>query len=372
MGGLAADALTRARSGRVLTLYCDDVGLGCRQLRGATEELVPIPTLVALEWEQAPSLARELYEIQDALADAAASLWPNWYITAEQRFERERSALDDVTQLVTEATQTSTSVSSRWLRETWRRVQQGKRPLLRDMACAEQVRQLSRALDPSRLVFSLSVTRDEATPARVHGLARAAEWLAREAQAKTLLLVPRSWQGHSELDHVNYGGMVLLTRDETAETYSPAAAPQSAQLATLVDGASEQPVDPLPIVSVGPVVGKPHPASEVEQLVYRCISADTLLCGLFQYNQRLSVKGKHYIVDLVWHEGGLVVELDGPEHHSHLAYTKDRERDFHLYVSGYATLRIPNAQICVDVDTAIERIRTMVQYLKAREKKAEQ
>src|SRR5690606_32534395 len=83
MGLLAADALTRAKSGRVLTLYCDNVDLGRRHLREATEELDPMPTLVALEWEQAPSLARELYEIQDALADAAMSLWPNWYITAE-------------------------------------------------------------------------------------------------------------------------------------------------------------------------------------------------------------------------------------------------------------------------------------------------
>lgn len=361
MGTLATEALGRARPGRVLTLYCSSVDDGRHQLREATEELTPTPTLVALEWQQAPSLARELYEIRDALADAARSLWPNWYITAEQRFERERSALEDVTDLVTDVTRASPGVSASWLREAWQRSQEGRLPVIREMACAEQVRQLSLALDPTRLVFSLSVCSDEATSARVHGLARAAEWLAREAQAKVLLLVPRSWQGHAELDHVNYGGLVLAAQDEAKETL-PAPHPPPPLGSTKTQDASTD--DSTPKVVVGPIVGKPHPASEVEQLVHQCIMADVELRDLFEYNQRLSISGQNYIVDLVWRAGGLVVELDGLEHHGAIAYAKDRERDFHLFISGYATLRIPNAQIQVDVDTAIKRIRTMVQYLK--------
>src|SRR5690606_24131983 len=69
MGTLATEALGRARPGRVLTLYCSSVDDGGHQLREATEELAPTPTLVALEWQQAPSLARELYEIRDVIAD---------------------------------------------------------------------------------------------------------------------------------------------------------------------------------------------------------------------------------------------------------------------------------------------------------------
>src|SRR5690606_6270917 len=86
----ADDILKNASQGFVTTVFCDDVPLGRYQLRAAAEDLAPLPTLVALEWQEAPSLQMELEAIRNALGDAAAELWPEWYITAEGRFEHPR------------------------------------------------------------------------------------------------------------------------------------------------------------------------------------------------------------------------------------------------------------------------------------------
>gem|GEM_PF-552450 len=361
----AAEVLEQAQLGRVTTLFCDEVALARTQLRGAAEELEPVPTLVALDWERAPSLARELDEIRDALADAAASLWPAWYVTAEERFAGARVEQVGVEVLASRIRERYPGASRSWLREAFARCAKNKRPVVRQLASAEQVRQLSLALDPSRLIFALSVERAEVAPARVRGLARAAEWLAREAQAKTLLLVPKGWRSHPELDHVTYGA-VLLDADGPYPIERISERPQTKGDSPAGDkrGAAPSAQSELPHVSVGPIVGKPHPGSEVEQLVHTRLSADEELSALFEFNQRLSAFGdRHYIVDLVWRAGGLVVELDGPEHNGQYTYVKDRDRDYRLFMSGYATLRVPNAEVCIDVDSVITKIRNVVHRL---------
>lgn len=371
MGLFAAEALERARSGRVLAVFCEDVGLAQSQLRAATEELDSVPTLVALDWQQAPSLARELEEIRDALAKAAASLWPDWYITAERRFERKRPVDLNVAALAAEATQSCPGVSTGWLREAWRRCRAGTLPIVDNMPTADQVRQLSGALDPTRLIFSLSVASAEASPARIRGLARAAEWLAHEAHAKTLLLVPASWHGHPELDHVSYGAVTLQVDDVVPQT-SPFDRTTGNGQAPATNGSLplSRSNNLLPKVMVGPIFGRPHPGSEAEQLVCEHLSADAELRGLFEFNQRLLGFGDTpYTVDLVWRQGGLVVELDGPEHRGHRAYVRDRDRDYRLCVSGYTTLRIPNDEVFANVNAVLQKIKHVVGFLKSRDRK---
>ena len=363
----AAEVLEQAQLGRVTTLFCHQVALARTQLRAAAEELGSVPTLVALDWERAPSLARELDEIRDALADAAASLWPAWYVTAEERFAGARVEPTGVDVLETRIRECHPGASIRWLRDAFARCAKAKRPVVRHLAAAEQVRQLSLALDPARLIFALSVELAEVTPARMRGLARAAEWLAREAQARTLLLVPIAWRQHPELDHVAYGA-VLFDPDEPYSIERFSERPQTRlsgdSSAGDTRGGALSSQSGLPHVSVGPIVGKPHPGSEVEQLIHQRLSADKELSALFEFNQRLSAFGdRHYIVDLVWRAGGLVVELDGPEHNGQLSYVKDRDRDYRLFMSGYATLRVPNAEVSVDVESVITKIRNVVHRL---------
>jgi very-short-patch-repair endonuclease len=363
MGAGATDIVNETHSGHVRAVFCHDVPLARRQFRSATEELEPLPTMVALEWARAPSLAHELDEIRDALADAAHSLWPNWYSSAEARFA---SALSQVSARDAAASigMKSRGASASWLKEAWGLAADGKRPALPSMGTTEQVRQLSLAIDPSRLIFCLSVDSETSTPARIRGLARAAEWLAHNSGAKVILLLPLGWSPSAELDHVTYGA-VTLAPDEPEPMLDP-----WALRGVESPSSSKAPVSKLhPVVVVGPIHGKPHPLSEVEQEVDRHLAHDLELKGLFQWNQRLETFGKkHFIVDLVWHEGKLIVEFDGPEHHGHLAYVRDRDRDYRFLMSGYSTLRIPNAEVCANISSVLQKLRNVVSLRKAQPK----
>src|SRR4051794_18920878 len=130
MGSTASDVLDRLTPGGVLSAFCEDIDGARLGLRAAAEELEPIPTLVALEWAHAPALASEVDEIRDALARAAASLWPDWYITAEQRLERQRLASDPVASVIDETANAPVHPSTSWLREAWRRCTAGSLPLV--------------------------------------------------------------------------------------------------------------------------------------------------------------------------------------------------------------------------------------------------
>lgn len=286
-----ADILERAAAGRVLSVFCEDVGAARPELRAATEEQEHVPTLVALEWERAPALAAELDEIRDALARAAASLWPDWYITADCRFERKRGGDVELSQVVAELGGAEPKPSLTWLKRAWQRCAKGQLPLVPPLTSAEQVRQLARALDPQRLVFVLSVEVADASDARVRGLSRAAEWLAYESQAKVILLVPLAWQGHREMDHVAYHSLVLPVEPAMSGTAAPTAADPPVEPARGSRARVKTRDADAPRVLIGPVVGKPHPGSEVEQLLHAWLTAAPDLCQLFEFNQRLTVFG---------------------------------------------------------------------------------
>lgn len=365
-----ADIWDRAVAGRVLTVFCNDVSLARLQLRSFAEEQERVPTLVALEWEFAPSLTRELDEIRDALADAALALWPSWFVTAEDRFRRRRRTEASVDGAVEVGTRATVGVSASWVRSVWQQCAKGRLPIFPGMATSEQVHQLALALDPSRLVFAISVRQESASPSRIRGLAKAAEWLASETKARTFLLAPQSWQASGELDHVNYDA-VLWDPEETF--FAKAEGVVSVPVLPPASSPSEPPVasDVLDRfqVNVGPIVGKPHPGSEVEQALFARIMKDRELAPLFEFNQRLKAFGnKHFIVDLVWRAGGLIVELDGTSHHSQMAQIKDKERDYRLLMSGYVTLRIPNAEMYVDDGRVLTKIRNVVKRLKKHSK----
>ncbi len=356
MGSTASDVLDRATPGGVLSAFCEDIDGARLELRAAAEELEPIPTLVALEWAHAPALASEVDEIRDALARAAASLWPDWYITAEQRLERQRLASDPVARVIEETANAPVHPSASWLREAWRRCSAGKLPLVPRMTAAEQVRQLSRALDPTRLIFALSVASAEATPARVRAVAHAAEWLAYESQAKTLLLLPRAWQNHTELDHVAYQAVTFEPEAPTAVSVD-GAAPVS------VREAASSAAEPLHVV-VGPIIGRPR--GEIETLLHDRLIADAELAALFEYNQLITVYGdKRYKADLIWRSGALVIEVDGNEHRSEAAFSKDRDRDYRVLMSGYTTLRVTNGEVINNTDGVLTKIRSVVKRLQA-------
>ena len=72
---------------------------------------------------------------------------------------------------------------------------------------------------------------------------------------------------------------------------------------------------------------------------------------------------KRYTVDLIWREGGLVVEIDGSEHRSEAAFSRDRDRDYRVFMSGYTTLRVTNGEVIHDLDGVVSKIRNVVKRL---------
>jgi very-short-patch-repair endonuclease len=70
-----------------------------------------------------------------------------------------------------------------------------------------------------------------------------------------------------------------------------------------------------------------------------------------------------FLVDLVWADGKVIVEVDGYQYHSNRqAFSADRRRDYELTVSGYLVLRLPHDEVMDDVELALEKIRDMVHF----------
>lgn len=117
-----------------------------------------------------------------------------------------------------------------------------------------------------------------------------------------------------------------------------------------------------PRVRWDPVVGRPHPASEAEILLYRALEASTDLAGRFRYNVPVpSALGSAPIVDLLEPEAYLVVEVDGYAfHRSPRQFARDRQRDFELLVTGYRVLRLTHDEVVRDPRSAVDKIRAVL------------
>jgi very-short-patch-repair endonuclease len=205
-----------------------------------------------------------------------------------------------------------------------------------------QAAQLALAIAPRDLLIVLSVVGGEQPAGRLLGLARASEWIGRTTGARVLVIVPPSLSRSSELDSISYEAIPNL--------------PVTAQSPPRVS--ESRPVD------VWPIIGRPHPYSPGEQLLASRLAADEMLGGLFRFNVRVETTlDSRFLVDLLWPEGRLVVEVDGYEYHSNrLAFSLDRRRDYELLVSGYLVLRLPHDEVMDDVEVAIEKIRDLVRF----------
>jgi very-short-patch-repair endonuclease len=112
-----------------------------------------------------------------------------------------------------------------------------------------------------------------------------------------------------------------------------------------------------------PARGRAHHASAIEQRVEAALRRDLELAPLFLCNETVSVAGfGSPRVDLLWREGRVVVELDGPDHQDDPKFANDRHRDYELLVAGYLVLRITNDQVETDLQRTIEKIRAVVRF----------
>ncbi|WP_329087405.1 DUF559 domain-containing protein [Streptosporangium sp. NBC_01469] len=106
------------------------------------------------------------------------------------------------------------------------------------------------------------------------------------------------------------------------------------------------------------VAGRPHPASVAERTLETALATCDWAAGrAWNQTHRPHPLVNPIRVDLLWRDERCVIEIDGPEHHSALAYAADRQRDVRLQLDGYAVLRFTNAQVTTDTETVLHQIR---------------
>ncbi|MBE9078462.1 DUF559 domain-containing protein [Romeria aff. gracilis LEGE 07310] len=336
-------ALTSLQPGHVQTFLCGSAVDALGQLLSADWEPVHNCRVVTQTWKQLPEQAQMIEDIVATLAEVAFELWPDWYQpgsfvssdnTATDALLNRYSALALQEKLE--------GLCQPWLKAALRAHQKGKIPVLKAFPHGLQLAQLSLAIDPACLVLAIVIEDTAPLEHRLLGLAKAVSWLADQSQARIALFISEDLSTASELDSVLYGA------NRFASTAASVASPQAVEAKH----------------TVFPIHGKPHPFSPGEQKLAEWLAKDTELATLFHFNQSVkTVKLSPYIVDLLWAEGRVVVEIDGYRHHGNqFGFAQDRQRDYELLISGYVVLRLPHDQVMADVEVAVEKIRDVVRY----------
>ena len=209
---------------------------------------------------------------------------------------------------------------------------------------ATNAHQLTRVITANRLILLLATENPSPPEPRLYALARCAEWLARNTTAGVALLIPSSLSGSKGLDSILYGAVHL---DKPAG---------------VVAGGTETVAEDK--VRIWPIHGRPHPLSPGEQLLAKYLGHDRDLGTLFEFNQLIETARKsRYLVDLIWNEGKVAIEVDGYRTHGNqYAFATDRQRDYELLVSGYLVLRLTHDEVIADPELAVDKIRDVVRF----------
>ncbi len=276
------------------------------------------PRVVAIRYGRLPRLGSLIDDVLGRLADLGLATWPGW---CEHPAER--------------------GVSAPWRKAAAGLCGLGRRPLPGGFTATASARQLALAIDPGPLLFALATDDEAPPPGALLALAKAAEWLAREAPARVLVVVPEALAGSDELDAVAFEATHL--RDDVCDFDDAIAGPRAT-------------------VRASPLIGRPNPSSGGEMLLADRLGRDAELAGLFRFNVRVATtRGTAPLVDLAWEGGKVVVEVDGYYFHSNSqAFSNDRRRDYELTISGYLVLRLPEDEVVQDPALAVEKIRDVV------------
>lgn len=209
---------------------------------------------------------------------------------------------------------------------------------------------LTRALGDRELIVGLFPESGEYSDEHMVAYARTAEWIARHTGARIAILIPSVHRNARGFDSIMHGSITLDVPASSREH------PGTDRYANVISP---------------PIVGQPHPASEGEKLLAEALSRDPDLGTLFAYNQRVDIGTQdRFLVDVVWFDGKLVVEVDGYRWHStETNFREDRYRDYRLMTAGYLVLRLPHDQVIDDVELQVDKIRDMVRFIRQRDGK---
>lgn len=279
-------------------------------------------------------------QIVDALALAALANWPYWYGTDFSGYRTSTVEVAAAGLRLDTIARTEGRISARWAKTAITLVHQGYSPRVPDCATEIEIAQLSIAIAPYGLVIAINA--DAKTEEEATAFVQAVEWVARKSNAAVVVLCPDMTGLPSAFIRLSYGARVIYDR---------------------IPGSNGPPTtEDRPAIWLVPVIGRPHPLSDIERRLAAAIARDEELAPLFAFNQIVrTVLGSCPRVDLVWSDGRVVVELDGyADHGRRAAFAEDRHRDYELLLSGYAVLRIANDEAAVDIARAVEKIRDVV------------
>jgi hypothetical protein len=314
--------IVRLDRGERLTLIgigCDAVGDTLRSDGGQSRSAL----LLAPVGNRSPEPI--LDHLLDDLAELALGHWPRWYGCSEA------TAIGLI-----EYGTANPLVSAPWVRAAAKRAGAGYRPRFPRAAKTLEFVQLMLAVDPSNPILIASV---DADPSIAAATVQVLEWSAAQGASVVATLSTRP-PFVAPYDRILYGAAEVVRLEESVQARF--IAPR----------------------------GRAHPASLIEQRIEAALQADAELSPLFLCNQTIVLDpfGTSPRVDLLWREGRVVVELDGPDHRSDLKFAEDRHRDYELLVAGYLVLRITNDQIETDLQRAIEKIRAVVRFRRSDER----
>lgn len=341
--------------GTVLSLAgLDAPTLRCLLDQSSAGEDTPRVLLAPLLPAASPAQVAE--EILGSLARAARQLWPLWYGDAAfgvcGNDTLGRRAADAIAH---KAARRLDGVSDRWASAAARLVLEDRLPRVAGTPEQTELEQLARVIGPHGLVLVADLTGlaqegeyGGAALAQAAALIHALEWAARHLPGGVVALFARLPPATPPFDRILHGARVVLPAGPAAQAQEQGAGQEAPWL--------------------GPWRGRPHPMSEIEQRLARMLGEDDELRSLFGFNRTVeTVRGSKPKVDLLWAEGGLVVELDGyADHGTRSAFLRDRQRDYELTLSGFTVLRLANDEVVQDYWKALEKIRDMVRLRRAR------
>ncbi len=341
-------SLDKIKPDSIQTYLCENVAGELSKLGISLGSNMTKGHLVTCQWERLPSQSGLIDNLLDILAQAALGIWPAWYnnnrlfklMTTQGHTEEIISnflAANDIAKI-------QRHVSKSWLKKAVNHCHLSKPPRLKGFPRTVQIRQLALAIDPDQLLVILGTNDDNPSKARMLGLAKASEWIATTAKAGVAVFVPESLAVKKELESILYGAIHL----HSFHTQKEAEKVEENKLL------------------IAPVKGRPHPFSPGEKALYERLAKDEELSGLFAFNQTVKTeKQSTYLVDIVWTEGKVVVEVDGYKYHSdQYTFRHDRQRDYELLITGYHVLRLPHDLVMEDAGREIEKIRNVVRFIK--------
>ena len=297
-------------------------------------------------WQELPPHEQLLDDVLHQMATLALAVWPAWYSSQLTRDTSEARSIDQILaldQTINSLQNSLPLLSLAWLKLANARTAKRSLPLIHSFSRTVQCEQLALALDLSEGIALMALTNPFQDDDRLRSLARVCGWLAPTANARVFVVIPPELASSSALDSITY----------QAEDLTVLEAPVTAN-----GGDDEE------TYKLWPVHGQPHPCSPGEQLLAARLAADGELAGLFRFNQLVrTALGTSHLVDLLWADGRLIVEVDGYRYHGNpQAFCQDRQRDYELLISGYLVLRLPHSEVIAGIETAMDKIRRTVRF----------